>query len=286
MKLKSLILPIVLVGSLFMSPPINGGDILVIINNQLVTADAVVDPKVEIVGDESPAEPGELVFLKVDVKDSASSYIKAIKNEWAFSANGRTKGHFMDAAGNAVVGAGVTNGAKISVIVKSSLTYQVGDKTVVKEVSGNGEITVGTSPNPGPNPDPNPNPNPNPDVKIPDGFKGATKTVANAFRLVNVPKRKEIGQAFSANYAQVAARVAAGTLTGKNGDEFLTNVFSELKRLNRETLAKFSTTETPFAQVSEAAKALIYNLYITNALKDMSEYAELLRALGEGFNYG
>ena len=268
-------------------------DFLVIINGKLVSAEAIVQPTAQIVGTETPVELGEFAEVKVEITDSAKKFIKNTKTNWRITQNGQPKRYFINQEGNPVIAAGVTNGVKIDLEANTEITYAVEDKTVVQKLMSKGVLSVGQNVDP-PKPPPTPNPNPTPTpVIVPDGFNGATRATYDIFKKDALPSLAQFSKgdivaakkALKDNFDNVATRVSAGTIQGANLEEFIKKSFDEIKNLNNNDPSVNKIKSSLLTYNASLQKYINTNFYANDKLKTTGDWADLFRAIGEGFKY-
>lgn len=276
--------------ALLLVPAISWADnYLVIINGKLVEAEAIVQPTAKIIGNETPAELGGFAEVQVEITDSAKKFIKGTKTSWKITQNGKPKQYFISQNGNPVIPAGIVNGVTIDIEANTEITYGIEDKTVLKSVLSKGSLSVGQNVDP---PKPPPDPTPIPTV-VPDGFNGATRATYDIFKKDALPSLAQFSKddilaakkALKENFDNVATRISAGTIQGANLEDFLKKAFDEIKNLNNNDPAVNKIKSNLLVYNSSLQKYINVNFYANDKLKTTGDWADLFRAIGEGFKY-
>lgn len=280
--------------ALLLVPAISWADnYLVIINGKLVEAEAIVQPTAKIIGNETPAELGGFAEVKVEITDSAKKFVKGTKTSWRITQNGQPKRYFISQDGNPVIPAGITNGVNIDLEANTEITYGIEDKTVLKSVLSKGVLNVGQNVDPPkPPPDPTPDPTPIP-VVVPDGFNGATRATYDIFKKNALPSLAQFSKAeinagkkvFQSAFEEVSSRISAGTIKGENLDIFINTAFTELRNLTQNDPATKKLKPALTSYDASIRKYINTNFYSTDKLKTTGDWADLFRAIGEGFKY-
>lgn len=280
--------------ALLLFPSVSWADnYLVIINGKLVEAEAIVQPTAKIIGNETPVELGGFAEVKVEITDSAKSFIKGTKTSWKITQNGQPKRYFISQDGNPVIPAGITNGVQIDLEANTEITYGIEDKTVLKSILSKGVLNVGQNVDP-PKPPPAPNPDPTPiPVVVPDGFNGATRATYDIFKKDALPSLAQFSKddisaakkALKDNFDNVATRISAGTIQGANLEEFLKKSFDEIKTLNNADVSISKVKSGLINYNLSLQKYINTNFYANDKLKTTGDWADLFRAIGEGFKY-
>jgi hypothetical protein len=114
---------------------------LVIIDDKIVKATAMVQPTLSIIGPLEPSKPGELMVMEAKLENEYAQFITAAKIKWTVSEEGQVKKHWIDGR-RVVFGAGV-KATKIQVDAKLSLHYSVNGEEIVKVLTATRELKVG-----------------------------------------------------------------------------------------------------------------------------------------------
>ena len=243
-----------------------------------------VVPTQSIVASEN-LELGELVVVRVSPIATVPQYFAGATYHWQVFENGKVKTNVQEWPDGTSLffGAGMKQGSQFTIILSASYLYITSDKD--GKVLGVGQrsalfvkvLTVGAvpTPDPGPNP-PTPIP-PAPSPVLPSGKFGLAKT-AYDLAVSNMPSasRGKASPALANAFNGIAASVAAGTL--KDIPTFL----SQSKTANQTAIANAGLNAVDFAPFFTALQNVTYDLYNTNKLSTVQDFATAWQEVATG----
>ena len=248
--------------------------VLVVIDNKLVKAESVVQPKVTIQGTDAPVPLGEIVILQAKVKDEVPSQVKKRDYEWNVTEAGYTKRFWMD-GDKVVFGAGV-KATKVTVELKVKLTYEVGAEQFVLVSEQKSDVIVGDSPNPVP-----PGPDPKPPTPTPPALTGLSKDTYDWAVAVG-PKEKASAAILAKGFRDI------GVQAGHDASlQDITSILKQTKVVNNANLTAAGVDPKTWDAWGAKLQDYLYEQYNAGTLKTVDDYKKAWSDIEKGLTaYG
>lgn len=249
------------------------GDILAIQDGKLITIQAVVDPRLSIIGINNSISLNKLVLASATIHaDGASSFIKKYDLSWNVTID--NKDVLFIEGKNEKIGF-VAESGKLLVSCKAKIIYAVGEKEIEKEVVAIATAELNPTPNPGPIPTP---------VVVPDGYLGYTKLIHSEYTKLTLDdfKKKAIAKGLRDSYIAIMAKIAAGAYNVADGQKWIEEVLKDLKDMATIVGENNKINSADILALNKAIGGKIYEDYKAQKLNDIQNWSKLLEAMGEG----